>query len=533
MILVRKSLLLVIMALLVLVCACAAAETEYDLGAVSGKMSVDEETYIVLTPANLSDHPDLLAEIGRTADDLQVDWLARGVLLQAWTKDKKTSVEVSVFRDEESARYYDLETQSNATRKQYYKDLQAALKQQGYNISDPELKLHAKSGHYVVVTYSRKDGEATRRGILRRTIRNGYVLQVDYEVFGRKPTKSDKDKGRKIINSISIEQVAPVNTPAASADTQSGSGAQEPAAAVPPPAGAAGTLNVTVPPPAETNDGVFTIEGTAYPGSKLIIVAMRWSGTAYRFYADATKAGKFKAKITLPDEGLYQFTINMDINDQPVADAILNAVTYSKSMLPVTMDAEIPEEISSDELVISGVTVKNVQIQCIVSNGTTTYDKTVKTNGTGKFKFKVPTSAEGDYDITLAFSKKNLNSKRLTFRTSRTLTAQDTQARSASKAVHPAYSLLTRNLDSYIGKTVVYTVYITDIQQTDDEWIVTAALKASKGSYSNFLVFMAKEDPGLTVGSKVKIYGTCIGAYQVQSEEGDTSYPGFDYLYTE
>ena len=44
---------------------------------------------------------------------------------------------------------------------------------------------------------------------------------------------------------------------------------------------------------------------------------------------------------------------------------------------------------------------------------------------------------------------------------------------------------------------------------------------------------MSKEDPGLTVGAKVKIYGSCIGAYQVQSEEGDTSYPGLDYLYTE
>ena len=67
----------------------------------------------------------------------------------------------------------------------------------------------------------------------------------------------------------------------------------------------------------------------------------------------------------------------------------------------------------------------------------------------------------------------------------------------------------------------------------DEEWVITAALKANKGNYSNFLVYMSKEDPGLTVGSKVKIYGTCIGGYQIQSEEGDVSYPGFDFLYTE
>ena len=527
----RKSLLLVLVLFLTLLCACASADTEYELGAISGKLSIDENTYIVLTPTNLSDHPDLLTAIGKTADELQVDWLARGVVLQAWTKDMKTSVEVSLYKDEYSAKYYDIETQSAATRKQYYKEQLAAIRQEGFSIDDSELKLHAKSGHYVVVTYVRKEGDTARRGVLRRTIRNGYVLQVDYEVYGRKPTKSDKDKGRKIINTITVEEVAPVSTPAAS-DGESGSGSSD-TPSVPAPAGAAGTLNVTVPPPAETNDGVFTIEGTAYPESKLIIVAMRWSGTAHRFYATATKAGNFKAKITLPDEGLYQFTINMDINDQPVADAILNAVTYSKSLLPVTLDADIPEEISTDELVISGTTVKNVTIQCIVSNGTTTFDKTVKTNGKGTFKFKVPTTLEADYDITLAFSKKNLNSKRLTFKTTRVVSAQETQTRTASKAVHPAYNVLTKNLDSYIGKTMVYTVHITDVQQLDDEWIITAALKLNKGKYSNFLIFMAKEDPGLAVGAKVKMYGTCIGAYQVQSEEGDTSCPGFDYLFFE
>ena len=527
----RKSFLLIFVLFLVLVCACASADTEYDLGAVSGKVSIDENTYIVLTPANLADHPDLLTEIGKTADELQVDWLARGVLLQAWTKDKKTSVEISVYRDEYSAKYYDLETQSAAIRKQFYKEQLAAIRQQGYSIDDSELKLHNKSGHYVVATYVRKDGDVARRGVLRRTIRNGYVLQVDYEVFGRKPTKSDKDKGRKIINTITIEQVSPVATPETSAGQSSGSDSGSSSAPVP--SGAAGTLNVTVPPPAETNDGTFTIEGTAYPGSKLIIVAMRWSGTAYRFYATTTKGGNFKAKITLPDEGLYQFTINMDINDQPVADEILNAVTYSKTLLPVKMDSDIPEQISTDELVISGVTVKNVSIQCIVSTGITTYDKTVKTNGNGKFKFKVPTTVEAEYDITLAFSKKNLNSKRLSFKTTRVASAQDKQAKTSAKAVHPAYNLLTKKLDSYIGKTLVYTVYVTDIQQLDDEWIITAALKQNRGTYSNFLIYMSKEDPGLTVGAKVKIYGSCIGAYQVQSEEGDTSYPGLDYLYTE
>ncbi len=42
---------------------------------------------------------------------------------------------------------------------------------------------------------------------------------------------------------------------------------------------------------------------------------------------------------------------------------------------------------------------------------------------------------------------------------------------------------------------------------------------------------MAKEDPGLTPGVKVKVYGVCTGAYPIQSEEENTSYPGFDFLF--
>ena len=44
---------------------------------------------------------------------------------------------------------------------------------------------------------------------------------------------------------------------------------------------------------------------------------------------------------------------------------------------------------------------------------------------------------------------------------------------------------------------------------------------------------MSKEEPGFAVGSKIRIYGTCICSYKIQSEEGDESYPGFDILFVE
>ena len=92
------------MLLLTAACACAVAETEYSLDSISGRITFTKELenyFVVLTPGNLSEHPDLVSSMGKTAEELQSDWAERGVVLQAWGKgNKKTVVEVSIIQDE-------------------------------------------------------------------------------------------------------------------------------------------------------------------------------------------------------------------------------------------------------------------------------------------------------------------------------------------------------------------------------------------------------------------------------------------------
>lgn len=529
---VRKSLLLILVLLLTAVCACAAAETEYPLDAVSGRISFNEDNYVVLTPGNLSDHPDLLSSIGKTADELKTDWEARGVVLQAWAKgDKKTCVEVALVQDEESAKYFDTESRTKAERSQWSKEVQSKAKNQGYAVFAPVVKKHEKSGNYVEFEYLFKGDGEEHRGILRKIVRNGYTLTLDYQAYNRKPSRTDEDRSRHIVNTVVIDKsTAPVTA-------VNGDKAPETAADANIPAGASNTLSVSVLPPAKTNESTFSIEGSAYPGSEVIVVAMRWSGSSFQFPTTAGSNGKFKAKVTLPDEGLYQITVNMCINDVTVADAVLNSVTYSKTALPYTLNPEIPDVLTSDELTISGTTVKNVEIQCIVTVGDTVIKvkprDMLKTNGNGTFTFKVPTELEGEYDITLRFQKKGLNNERYNKKATRTLSAADRNARTAAKAIKVNYNTLVKKLDSYRGKTIIFDAHITDVKQVGDQWMITAAQKLNRGKYSNYLIYMADEDPGLVVGAKVKICGICTEAYPIQSEEDNTSYPGFDYLFFE
>ena len=235
--------------------------------------------------------------------------------------------------------------------------------------------------------------------------------------------------------------------------------------------------------------------------------------------------------VTLPEEGIWLMTLTVEDGDTVIAEEIFDTTRFNKSFIPVSLESDIPEELPGDELVISGKTAKAVYVQCIVLNGTSTYDKTVRTNGTGKFSFKVPTSLQADYDITLVFSKKNYETRRFTYTSKRTLTEEDERRAIRDQAIKPAYATLLKKLEGYTGRIMGYQVYITDIQKSGDEWIISGALNKTKKGYKDTIVITCDEEPAFIVDSQQKMYGTCTGAYQVQSEEDTVTYPSFDLLF--
>ena len=533
----RKSLLLVLVLFLLACCTCALADKEIALEPCAGKMSINEDNYILLMPDNLSDHPDMVESLGMSQEALLADWQARGVQFQAWTKKKDTCLEVTVIQDEESAKYFDLEQKTRKERNEYLKLHKGSgrFAKDGFTILKPEWKKQKYGGNFLKFEYKRTVGDKTWRGFARKTVRNGYTIMLDYQTFDRLPRRTDEDALNKIANTISFEAKDPVQVAQAAAaqqGTESGESVGSSQAPDEVEAFSTGLITLSSYPPDQTNSPSFTVEGTSTPGGRVTLVGMRVARTeAHRFTADVSSKGNFKINVVLPEEGVWNFTIGLEVDGQPVADDVVKQVTYSKSLMPFTLDTPIPETLTSDELTISGTTDKGVTIQCIVQcNSTAILNKQVKTNGTGTFKFKVSTAVEGEYDIILSFQKKGLENKRVNYKSTRSLTAADTQARANTKAIHPAYKALMNNMDSYIGKTMVYSVHIVDVKQASDEWVIQAALKKNKGVYSNFVYYVASTDPGLEPGTKVKVYGVFTGGYPVLSEEDIVTFPGFDYV---
>ena len=511
MIAVRKSLWWIIITLMLCcLCACACADTTHTVESIPATLSLGD-SYIVLTPNNLDEHTELLEQLGKNKDVLAADFAERGVELQAWVPTLDACLEVRVEQDEDSSTYYDLEQQTNAIRRQYRSSVLKGTRysEAGYDIKSADWKRQTNGGRFLMIKYKRNINGMIYWGYARRTIRNGYTLTLDYQVYNR----GLKDKDQKAVNKVA-------NT--VTFGTSSGS------------SGTTGlALTYSAVPPRETITGAFTVEGSCTPGAHLIGVVMRYSSpTPTRFETTAKKNGTFKMNVTLPEEGIWLMTLTIEVNGEEVKTEVFDTTTYSASTLPYSLDEEVPEIISGDTLVISGKTTSAVTVQCIVENGVKTFSKSVRTNRTGKFSFKVPSSVEADYNITLVLSKKGFDTRRFQYTAKREMTETDQQASLRREAIKPAYSTLNKKLSTYIGRVMAYDIYITDIQQSGDEWLVYGALQKTKKAYKNLIVLTCNEQPVFAIDSQHRFYGTCTGSFDIESEEGsDASYPRFDLLF--
>ena len=504
----RKAFVCLFAGLLMLFAVSGAlADTEYPFPSCGASMSIGSN-YTVLTPETLGEHPELLSALGMTKEEAAADWENRGVLLQAWTEKRDARLEVTAVKDDASKTWFDLEKHTRAERRQYEKDEQAALKADGYVLQNVQWKNHAKGGNFLVVKYKLTVGDVTYRGVMQKTIRNGYTFVMDYQVFNRMVRDSDANYLNRLVNTVVFSDT---DVPATTEE-------------------ASGLMQFSSLPPAETNTDTFTVEGHCTPGAHLIGVVMRLSSsTPYHFEADANKSGIFKIKVTLPEEGVWLMTVTAETDGNPFAYEAFQPTTYSKTLIPVSFENPVPEALTADETVISGFTSRSVDVQCIVSGGVS-FDKQIRTNGTGKFTFKIPTTQPASYDITLVFSKKGFNTVRLNYTAVRELTEADRQAVIRREAVKPAYTVLLQKMDGYIGRTMVYQLYITDIQNVGDEWVIFTAQSQTKSGNRNVMVFMTDTEPALEIGSRRTLYGRCLGLYEVQSEEGTESYPSFTLL---
>ena len=501
----RKSLLWVLMLFVLLVCSSAAAEI-YVFDELYASMEVPD-SYVVLTEKNMASYDSWLRARGSSMEDAMNDFAKRGVLLQAWNEEGDACFELRAKQDERSRLLFDVNEQTSEVRGQYRTSHYPDNEYEGYEFSTSEWKNTAQ-GRFLILRYvCREGGEVLKRGFMRRTIRNGYEIDFDMQIFGRNAANKDNTNLNKIWETFKFIEVLPL-----------------------PPA-AASKINITDAPPQESNEQNFDIKGTASEGVVLTAVTM---GLSYPEPVVTTvqvgSNGKFALPIRLPREGVFLITITGEYEGEEVVE-LAYPVTYQRTLLAVNFTKKPDAVLKQDEFTIAGTAEPSASIQVVIDGSK---EMTKRVNSAGKFAIDLEVEEEGQHEVTLIFSKKGLADRRFTLSFTRKWSDKDMMNYLSRQAVNPTYSGLKNSIQKYEGRIIGYRAYITDVAQSGAEYITTMALSKKNGKYSNYILVTSDAPPAFGEGERVMMYGTCEGMSLSTGTAEDSveeeSYPCFKLL---
>jgi len=513
----RKIILSLLMLLCLLLPAAALADS-FTFAEQGASVSLPDGKYTIITSSNVDTMTAWLEKNNKTADAVKDDFARRGVLLQAWSTSGDVCLEISAVQDVYAQQYHNVNQCSESERKDYRvghsSDKTGEWRSQGYDYSDAAWKNYKKGGRFLQMSFTRTVNGQTYRGYARKTVNNGWHFNVEYQVHDRSVKKSsDTNALEAIMTSWEFHKAIP--RPSAST-----------------------TNNANIIfghiPPQETNSGKFTVSGSGTTGMKVVCVAMRMSASdVHRYETEIDSKGKFEMEVQLPREGLWMMTYTVFNGENVVDEGPLNTITYDDRLLPVQLNTKLPATmaLTGEELVISGTTMKQTKVQCIVDGR---YNKQITTNNSGNFSFTIDTSEEGIYNITLVFEKKGYDARRYRCEASREFTEEDRKGAIRDEAVKPSYKTLKSKIETYRGKYMVYTLNIKEVSQTTSGYLTFAGMSKTKaGVYKDMVVIRTSEEPDWKEGGKVRMYLKCLGAYEVVDDSGSTEYPYFDLQFTE
>ncbi|MDD4081017.1 MAG: hypothetical protein PHP02_06355 [Eubacteriales bacterium] len=487
--------LMITLTLLCLVVAFPALAEQYSFEAFHASLTLPDGVYeTVLTPQNLASHEAFIQTQGGTVAAWEADFSARGIWLQAYDQDTDRVLVVSALNDVDGQRYFDINEHPSGVRADYRKShgRDGAWSVLGYNYDSISWK-NFSSGRFLQLRYSyRQGGELVCRGFQRRTIRNGYTITVDMQVYGRNLTSADNTALNKVFDTFGFTQVLPV-----------------PELPI--------TLAETVTAPVETYERAFTMKGETKPNAKLSAVVMSFTDTqGHVFNATADRAGKYSLTIELPREGNYLMTLTVE---SPGLESLSKSysITYQEGLLPAVITAPPPDLFPQDSFTLMGKTESGVDVTLSV-NGALSEKRTGRD---GEFSFRMDTAAEGGYSINLTLSKRGFSDRVFSYNASRLISQQARDEALRQTAVSPDYAEVAANPEGYDGQLLAYTGYLVSKEDASGEWILRVALDKTDTGYEREIIITATGDPGFVPGAKVRVYANLVGRNIGQTAAGE------------
>ena len=459
----KKICLVLLAAVLTLLCVGACADS-YHFADIYMILDVPGDTYTTqLTPENLAANESFIAGLGETVDSMKEKFTQQGIRLIAYDTTHGRTLVVTAVQDAQSRELYDINEQTADTRASYRANHSngtycGAL---GYKFESCEWKnFGTEQGRFLMLKYTlREGGQVTRRGLWRRTIRNGYTITLDMQVVGRQVSAGDITAMNKLQETISFTQAeASPDAPLA--------------------------LTFTAPPPEFTNSA-------------------------------------FKVDVSLPGKDLYNMIVSVLAAEGTEKEEEISRnfqVEYDPTLLPVTFTSAFPDSFTTDSFKLAGTTLSGVSVQLEV-NGKL---QTKQTGNAKTFAFTLDTSKEGSYEILLTFTKKNYATRVFNYTIARVFDADAQRQAIRASAVAPTYSKLKNSAASYEGKYVRANGYVVSVEHGSGEWLITFATQKKGENYSDYIMVLSDAEVTLDVGTHATLYGTGAGTYKIPGDNDKT-----------
>ncbi len=501
----RKILFFVLLLFVILVPAALAETYSFSDGNFSIELN-PKDFDVVLTPYNLPTHQSWIEEQG---DDFNITvrtFESEGILLKAYDQKNSRVFVVTAQKNLAANMYFDLNEQDDDMRKEFRQSHTngTAYGILGYTYTKAAWqKYNNDVQRFLHTAYSlNQNGELYCTGYQRRTIRNGYTITLDMQVFGRKAKTADEEALQDIMKTLRFTSIQPM-----------------PELPI--------KLNFTSAPPQETSEPTFTVKGVSQKNAKITASVMSFGSSKALTYSEtASSSGAFSFKVTLPSQGVYTMTITAE-KEGCISAQRMFSITYQKGLLSVQLHTS-PGAVLTDETIISGSTEKGATTQ-VSMTGPVDYNKTSTSQ---EFKFTLDTSAEGNYLIIVSVTKKGMNERVFTYQCTRSYTDTERSDKFKNESREYEYENLSKSANK--GKLVRQTGYVTDITETTGEWLVKFAMDKSGDTYKDMCYVIFAEEPAAQIGEKYTLYGMASETYSILTEAGSIKmFPRIEGYYLE
>lgn len=450
--------------------------------------SVDiPDSYTVILPNNIDSHQSLLKDIGYNADKLAKKFTENGILLQAWSSDLSSCIEITALQTDRSKLIFDVDKQSAQTRGSYRVSYFPNNLYDNYKYKSSDWKNFGDNiGRFLVLKYEHFTNEIKdHTGFARKSIKNGYEISVDYKALNRRATFDDEKILNKIFKSWSFMQ-----TNALSEVADAG-------------------ISITKIPSEETKNRSIKIEGVAKQGVEFIAVVMSIGSTKpYIVKAVANEKDKFSIPITFPKQGVFLITLTASRDGKELGEWAY-PVTFKEGLLSVKFLEDTPSNVYDNVYKIKGIAEPGAKIQVMLNNKTIS-NRSVA--GNGSFVVPINTKQEGNYEVVLVFSKRNLETRRFKFSFTRTVSDEEKLIRISKKAVNATYGNLTRANEKFKGQIIRFNCYLANMINIDNYYLLKLAYTKNDTKMQNFVYLKSdKPLPEQRIGRRVKGFGELLG----------------------